>query len=189
MDSWREIWLVVATSENCPMSRKISGAEADACNHRGLNNTWPQIDHSGHQEGSRIRILAPWLGELLNLSYNEGMSCSLLAYNWKRNQFVKHLVEILVTGNVVGEWWYPICYMLLSSGKVSKYSELSDWVRVGSRYTKQDLSQTELVLTIGPYTSIQSINILHCLSTIIISLKSLYNVDACITPKNLQKLF
>ncbi len=31
-----------------PMLGKIPGAEADAVNHSGPINTWPQIDHSGH---------------------------------------------------------------------------------------------------------------------------------------------
>ncbi len=31
-----------------PMPGKILGAEAEAFNHRGPINTWPQIDHSGH---------------------------------------------------------------------------------------------------------------------------------------------
>ncbi len=39
---------------------------------------------------------------LLNLSYNEGMICNLLATYRKSKQLVKHL-ELLVIGNVAGD--------------------------------------------------------------------------------------
>ncbi len=38
-----DIWL---PQKIAPMPGKIPGAEADAFNHRGPINTWPQIDHS-----------------------------------------------------------------------------------------------------------------------------------------------
>ncbi len=40
-----DIWLL---QKIAPMRGKILGDEADAFNHRGPINTWPQIDHSGH---------------------------------------------------------------------------------------------------------------------------------------------
>ncbi len=39
------IWL---PQKLVPMLGKIPEAEADAFNHRGPINTWPQIDHSSH---------------------------------------------------------------------------------------------------------------------------------------------
>ncbi len=68
----------LANSENCPMPGKIPGAKTDAFNPLGLINTWPQIDHSGHQEGSNIMGSAPWQEEVLFLSYHEGMTCNSL---------------------------------------------------------------------------------------------------------------
>ncbi len=61
------------------MPDKILGAEADTLNHRAPINTWPQIDHSGHQEGSNIMVSAPWQEGLPILSYNEGTICNLPA--------------------------------------------------------------------------------------------------------------
>ncbi len=89
------------------MTGKIPGAKAEAFNHRGPINTWPHIDHSSQQEGSNIMVSAPWQEGLPILAYNEGMICNFPANYWKRKQIVKHL-EILITGNVVGDWWYPI---------------------------------------------------------------------------------
>ncbi len=40
-----DIWL---PQKIVPMPGKIPGAEAEAFNHRGPVNTWPQFDHSGH---------------------------------------------------------------------------------------------------------------------------------------------
>ncbi len=40
-----DIWL---PQRIAPMSGKTPGAEANAFNHRGPINTWPQIDHSSH---------------------------------------------------------------------------------------------------------------------------------------------
>ncbi len=71
-----DIWL---PQKIALMPRKINWTEAAVFNHRGQISTWPQIDHFGHQESTSIRVLAPWQGELLNLSYNEGMICNLLA--------------------------------------------------------------------------------------------------------------
>ena len=49
----------LATSQYvAPMRGKIPGAEADTFNHMGPVNTWPQIDHSGHYEGSNIMVSA-----------------------------------------------------------------------------------------------------------------------------------
>ncbi len=67
------IWL---PQKIAPMPGKIPGAEADAFNHRGPVNTWPQIDHSGHWEGNNIMVSAPWQEGFLILSYNEGMICN-----------------------------------------------------------------------------------------------------------------
>ncbi len=96
-----DIWL---PQKIAPIPGKIPRAEADAFNNRGSINTWPQIDHSGHQEGSNIMVSAPWQDELLILSYNEGMICNFPGNHWKRKQIVKHVV-ILFTGNVVSDWW------------------------------------------------------------------------------------
>ncbi len=99
------------------MRGKIPGAEADTFNHMGPVNTWPQIDHSGHYEGSNIMVSAHLQEWSLILSFNEAMICNFLAnyskrqmicnflanYS-KRQQILKHF-EILVTGNVVGDWW------------------------------------------------------------------------------------
>ncbi len=40
-----DIWL---HHKIAPMPDKILGDEADAFNHMGLTNNWPQIDHSGY---------------------------------------------------------------------------------------------------------------------------------------------
>ncbi len=71
-----DIWLAQKIT---PMPGKIPAAEAEAFNHRGLINTWPQIDHSGHKEGSNIKVLDLWQEGVRILSYNEGMICNLLA--------------------------------------------------------------------------------------------------------------
>ncbi len=104
-----DIWL---PQKIALMPGTIPGAEAEAFNHRRPINTWPQIDHSRHYEGSNIMVSAPWQEILLILSHNEGMICNLPADYWKRKQIAKRL-EILVTGNVVGNWWWPntlYCY-------------------------------------------------------------------------------
>ncbi len=46
----------------------ISGAEAEAVNHRGPINIWPQINHSVHWEGSNIMVSAPRQEGLLVLA-------------------------------------------------------------------------------------------------------------------------
>ena len=100
-----DIWL---PQKIAPIPGKIPRAEADAFNNRGSINTWPQIDHSGHQEGSNIMVSAPWPEGLLKycrIMREWSAMCRLITE--KENKIVKHL-EILVTGNVVGDWWYPI---------------------------------------------------------------------------------
>ncbi len=90
-----DIWV---PQKIAPMPGKILGAEADAFNHRGLLTP----GHKLTKEGRNIMVSAPWQEGLLILSYNEGMICNLPADYRKRKQIVKHL-EILVTGNVVGD--------------------------------------------------------------------------------------
>ncbi len=74
-----DIWL---PQKIAPMPGKILGAEADTYNHRRPINTWTQIDHSGHWEGSNIILWDPWQAGLLIMSYNERMICNLLANYW-----------------------------------------------------------------------------------------------------------
>ena len=40
-----DLWL---RQKIVPMPGKIPAVEADAFNHRGPINTWPQIDHTSH---------------------------------------------------------------------------------------------------------------------------------------------
>ncbi len=71
-----DIWV---PQKIAPMPGKILGAEADAFNHRGPINTWPQIDSSESLGSNNIMFSAPWQEGLLILSYNEGMICNLPA--------------------------------------------------------------------------------------------------------------
>ncbi len=96
------IWL---PQKIAPMPGKIIGAAADVFTHSGwvwggTLNTWPQIDHCGHQEGGNIIVCAPWQEGLLILSYNEGVICNSLADYYKRKEIVKY-PELLITGNVL----------------------------------------------------------------------------------------
>ena len=55
-------------------------------------------------------VWAPWQKGLLILPYNEGMVCKLRLIIEKETK-LPHL-ELLVTGNVVGDWWKkPIPYV------------------------------------------------------------------------------
>ncbi len=73
-----DIWLLQKIE---PMVGKIAWAEAHAFNHKGPINTWPQMDHSAHKEGSSIRVCAPWQGDCLSShtkEWNRGMVYNVL---------------------------------------------------------------------------------------------------------------
>ncbi len=119
-----DIWLPQKID---PMPEKIPGANTGAFYHSGPINTWPQIGRCGHYESSNTMVWAPWQEGLRILSHNEEIICNLLDNYWKRKQIVKYL-ELMVTGNLSGDWSLP---MLLPVSKNTKYSMPPDWQSKG----------------------------------------------------------